>query len=513
MNKIMLRNIFTVIPSQLRPHGSYVGELANLVNGTWVSSNHTTPVINPMTGHTMLQYPSVPPVAKYMESMREVPKYGLHNPLLHQDRYLHYGEISQKTAQSLDIPEINDYFVKLIQAVMPKSEQQAKAEVDVTKKFLYNFSGDQVRFLAQGKTTPGDHYNQQSTSYRFPYGPTALITPFNFPLEIPVLQMMGALYMGNKVLVKNCEKTSVVIEQFIRLLHHNGMPLTDVDLIHGESKYMEELVRANLFSSIQFTGSSGVAEKLSRMTHGKVKIEDAGVDFKILGPDICDVEEVATVSDNDAYHCSGQKCSAQSLLFVHENWTSTTLFEQLRVKAAERSLDDLTIGPTLTWTTDAIRSHIDDVLSIEGSTLLFGGNELKDHTIPPVYGAMEPTAVQLDISAITPENIDIVSKELFGPFQLIITYRDVDDVIQIVNRLPHHLTAAIVSNNPVFYNHVLSRTMNGTTYFGNKARTTGAPQNHFFGPGGDPRAGGIGTKEAIQNVWSYHRELIQDFGS
>ena len=63
---------------------------------------------------------------------------------------------------------------------MPKSYQQAKAEVDITKQFLYNFSGDQVRFLAKGFTTPGDHQKQQSTGYRWPYGPVALITPFIF---------------------------------------------------------------------------------------------------------------------------------------------------------------------------------------------------------------------------------------------------------------------------------------------------------------------------------------------
>ena len=50
--------------------------------------------------------------------------------------------------------------------------------------------------------------------------------------------------------------------------------------------------------------------------------------------------------------------------------------------------------------------------------------------------------------------------------------------------------------------------MNGTTYAGRRARTTGAPQNHWFGPAGTPLAGGIGTIEAIRLVWSCHREVI-----
>lgn len=47
----------------------------------------------------------------------------------------------------------------------------------------------------------GDHLGQQSQGVRWPYGPVAIIAPFNFPLEIPVLQLMGALYMGNKPLL------------------------------------------------------------------------------------------------------------------------------------------------------------------------------------------------------------------------------------------------------------------------------------------------------------------------
>merc|ERR1712130_885343 len=71
---------------------------------------------------------------------------------------------------------------------------------------------------------------------------------------------------------------------------------------------------------------------------------------------------------------------------------------------------------------------------------------------------------------------------------------------------------SVVSNDPRFQDKVLGRTVNGTTYTGIKARTTGAPQNHWFGPAGDPRGAGIGTQYAIQLVWSCHREIIHDHG-
>lgn len=85
-------------------------------------------------------------------------------------------------------------------------------------------------------------------------------------------------------------------------------------------------------------------------------------------------------------------------------------------------------------------------------------------------------------------------------------------VLNTLEELEHHLTAAVVSNDSDFLNEILPNTVNGTTYAGRRARTTGAPQNHWFGPSGDPRGAGIGTTEAIQLVWSSHREIIWDKG-
>lgn len=69
-----------------------------------------------------------------------------------------------------------------------------------------------MRMLANGERLPGDHLGQFNTGYRWPYGAVACITPFNFPIEIPVLQLMGALYMGNKPVVKGDTRTNFVLE-------------------------------------------------------------------------------------------------------------------------------------------------------------------------------------------------------------------------------------------------------------------------------------------------------------
>merc|ERR1712151_1397128 len=138
---------------------------------------------------------------------------------------------------------------------------------------------------------------------------------------------------------------------------------------------------------------------------------------------------------------------------------------------------------------------------------MFGGQELEGHNIPSQYGSYDATAVYVPIAeAVKDEHFDTVITEIFGPLQVITEYGDDETelVLEMCERMESHLTAAIVSSDNAFINRMAGATVNGTTYVGHRARTTGAPQQHWFGPAGDPRSGGIHTVEAIQQVWSCH---------
>jgi len=233
----------------------------------------------------------------------------------------------------------------------------------------------------------------------------------------------------------------------------------------------------------------------------------------VIGPDVADVDYVAWQCDQDAYATIGQKCSAQSIVFIHENWKGTGLLEKMKANAAKRNLEDLTAGPTLTVTTQAFLSHTERLASIPGAKVLWGGKEFRNHKIPAKYGACEPTAVEVPLEEMMkPEHFESAVSEIFAPFQVVAFYNDdnLQLVLDALEGMSHHLTAAVVSNDVDFQTKVLAHTVNGTTYTGRRARTTGAPQNHWFGPAGDPRGAGIGTPEAIQLVWSCHREIIND---
>lgn len=135
---------------------------------------------DPLNGEHFLRVPdtSVDEIHPFVASLKACPKSGLHNPFKRPERYLQYGDVSSRIAEEMRKPEVADFFAKWIQRTSPKSYAQAAGEVRVTRKFIENFNGDNVRFLARSFAHPGDHPGQMSRGFRFPFGPVAVIAPF-----------------------------------------------------------------------------------------------------------------------------------------------------------------------------------------------------------------------------------------------------------------------------------------------------------------------------------------------
>ncbi len=492
-------------------------QVKNLVNGEWTSTRETSKIISPLNGNQIFTVPEthLDETDPFAQGLKDTPQHGLHNPLRNVHRYKSLSQVFFNAAVYLDTEAGLKYFSFLVQMCMPKSYKQCEGEVIVTRQFLKNYGGDRGRFLAKGFTSPGDHDGQQPHGYRWPFGATVNIDPFNFPIEIPVLQTAGSLLTGNRPLVKVDSKVAIVMYEFIRLLIACGLDPHDLDFINCSGKTMGEFLvkNADHIEMCQFTGSTGVADFVTSTLQGRIRREDAGLDWKILGPDIPHKgmqKKITQQCDQDANAASGQKCSAQSLVFIHRNWLKTDIFEDLKFLANQRTLENLTVGPILTWTTKQLLDHIEKVLAIPGARLLFGGKELENHSIPKEYGAIRPTGIFIPYNQIL-KHPELVTTEVFAPVCIYTSYQDeyIDEMIEFINNIEHKLTAAIVSNEQDFIRRIASQTNNGTTYVGLRARTTGAPQNHWFGPK-HALAAGIGTDEAILITWTCHREIISD---
>ena len=83
-------------------------------------------------------------------------------------------------------------------------------------------------------------------------------------------------------------------------------------------------------------------------------------------------------------------------------------------------MEDQTIGPILSWTTEAMLEHVEKLKKLPGASLAFGGEQLQGHSIPQQYGAITPTAVFVPLAEILkPENFELVTTEVFGPVQVL----------------------------------------------------------------------------------------------
>lgn len=77
----------------------------------------------------------------------------------------------------------------------------------------------------------------------------------------------------------------------------------------------------------------------------------------------------------------------------------------------------MTIGPIFTWTNEQFKKHVDSILELDGTELLFGGVPLRNHSIPAIYGSYEPTAISVPLKHFRgKKKRDLITTELFGPF-------------------------------------------------------------------------------------------------
>lgn len=156
-NTKIIQNKFNTFSIKLKQFAEFepdsksetVFRLKNFVNGQYYNTKKYEEFPCPLTGKKLLEVPLTDnsEMLPFKEFINSCPRSGLHNPIRNVDRYLLYGQVCRKIADSLHDPEVMDHFVKLIQKVFPKSYVQAYGEMKVTRAFFENFSGDNVNIM------------------------------------------------------------------------------------------------------------------------------------------------------------------------------------------------------------------------------------------------------------------------------------------------------------------------------------------------------------------------------
>ncbi|MDQ0862151.1 alpha-ketoglutaric semialdehyde dehydrogenase GucD [Bacillus sp. V2I10] len=329
---------------------------------------------------------------------------------------------------------------------MGKTLPEAKGETARGVAILRYYAGEGMRKV--GDVIPSTDSKALMFTSRVPLGVVGVITPWNFPVAIPIWKIAPALIYGNSVVIKPAQETAVTCTKVIECFEEAGIPPGVLNLVTGSGSVIGQALTDNPdVNAITFTGSNEVGKRIGQgaLARGaKYQLEMGGKNPVIVAAD-ADLELAVEGTISGAFKSTGQKCTATSRVIV-ESKVYETFKEKLVAKVKEITVGDglkegIWMGPC------ANESQLKTVLSYiekgnqEGATLLIGGKQLTGDAYEKGH-FVEPTIFENVTSEMT-----IAQEEIFGPVIALIQVDTLVDAIEVANDVRFGLSASIYTSN------------------------------------------------------------------
>ncbi len=310
-------------------------------------------------------------------------------------------------------------------------------------------SGDYLQIAAEdvkrmkGELIPTTTRNRRMFTVRRPVGVWAAITPWNFPVMIPMETVGPGLATGNAVIVKPPINTCWAMLEAAKVIEEAGFPKGALSVIPGEGDVGEWLVTHPGVQGISFTGSSATGKKIVASMGLKRSIMEMSGNGPLIVAADADVEAAAVAAVYGAYYNAGQVCTATERVIVldrlHDEFVEATLKAAEVVRLGDPLLDETNMGPLNNEPTAAkMDRHIEDATS-RGAEVLMGGGRASNFPTDLYY--------QFTVLDRVPEDSLVSREESFGPVLPILTATDDNDAVGIANRSNLGLQAAVFTND------------------------------------------------------------------
>ncbi|HHL42944.1 MAG TPA: aldehyde dehydrogenase family protein [Hellea balneolensis] len=324
-----------------------------------------------------------------------------------------------------------------------KPFSQAKADVVALARYLefYGGAADKIH----GETIP---YLNGYTIYtlREPFGVTAHIIPWNYPMQIMGRSVAAALAMGNACVVKPAEDTCLSALEFARISEAAGLPRGALNIVTGLGEVAGAALSAHPdVNHISFTGSVCVGEAVQSSAAKNtvpVTLELGGKSPQIVFAD-ADIDKALPFLINSGIQNAGQTCSAGSRILVEHSVYEQVLqrlkqaYSQLKVGPA---LEDYHVGPLVSAKQrDRVISFMDEAKA-DGLDCVARGQIVEDAPTGGFY--VEPSLW----AGVDPQHV-LAQQEVFGPLQVVIPFTDEEQAIEIANGTDFGLVAGVWSEN------------------------------------------------------------------
>lgn len=274
-----------------------------------------------------------------------------------------------------------------------------------------------------------------------PLGVCGQVIPWNFPLLMLAWKIAPALAMGNTVVLKPAEYTSLTALLFGQICKEAGLPKGVVNIVTGDGATGAAIVNHPDVDKVAFTGSTEVGRRIREATAGSGKsltLELGGKSPYIVFED-ADLDSAIEGLVDAIWFNQGQVCCAGSRLIVQEG-IAETFYTKLRARMAK-----LRAGDPLDKSID-IGAVVDPVQLKTITDLVAGNTEGETHHAPiemPETGCFYPPTL---ITGLSPA-AHLMQEEIFGPVLCATTFRTPSEAVQIANQTRYGLAATVWSEN------------------------------------------------------------------
>lgn len=307
---------------------------------------------------------------------------------------------------------------------------------------IFRLAAEEVKRL-ETHVMPSIEAGKRVFTHRKPVGAYALITPFNFPMNIPAELLAAALAGGNAAVLKPSEQTPLSGAALVEACHDAGFPTGSVGLLQGRREVGAALVTHDGVDAIAFVGSHQAAENIVRSAGLKRTMLEASGNGPQIVLDDADVERAATAAVYGASFVAGQCCVATERLLVHES-VHDQMVEALVAACGDALLGDpldpnTTYGPVNNEAVAAkMDAHIADGIA-KGARVVLGGARESGHTTDLFW----PLTI---VDGVTTDCL-MFREESFGPVIPITTFATDDEAIALANDSHLGLQAAVFTRS------------------------------------------------------------------
>ena len=405
-------------------------EFRLFIDGEWVATQLTAPVLNPYTGrvvgvtHLATSAELDRSIAAAQRCCRDVRRWPRHRR----------AELLASIAGRLH--EQRQPLAELMMEEAGKPVQYAAAEVDRAVMTFTTAAEEAKRFC--GEVSPldaapaGEGYVAMTT--RVAVGPVAAISPFNFPLNLVAHKVAPAIAVGASVVLKPPPQAPLTSLRLGKLIQEAGAPAGLFNVLPCSVDVAEQLVRDDRMGLLSFTGSAKVGWMLKAMAGKKRVLLELGGNAAAIVHDDADLDWAATRLAVGAFAYAGQVCISVQRLYLHEaiydEFMDRFLAAVKKLPVGDPADAHTVIGPMIDQAAaDRVEAWVKEAVS-RGATAVLPGSRQRNLLSPVVLSHVDP-------------QLSVACEEVFGPVVVVDSYRNFSEVIDAANASTYGLQASV----------------------------------------------------------------------